>query len=204
MKKLLMVLMISFLLIGIVSAQGEVQGSNGEEKVSEDVALYSEPGAKMMKPEGEFNGEPREGNEFGETVRLSGEGDRVRLQAGNYSVNCEGCNLSQEMKENKLMIKAKLSNGRNAEIKVMPNTASETALNRLRLKVCAENCTIELKEVGNGNETRLAYKLNATKDAKVFGLFKAKANVEAQVDAETGEVITSKKPWWLAVSSTED
>jgi hypothetical protein len=91
-----------------------------------------------------------------------------------------------------------LSNGINAYVKVMPEVASETALERLRLKVCNEsnNCTIELKEVGYGNQTKLAYELKAQKESKVFFMFKKKMQVEAQVDAESGEVIREHKPWW--------
>ena len=41
--------------------------------------------------------------------------------------------------------------------------------------------------------------------SKVFGIFKTDMDVEAQIDAETGEVIKSKKPWWafLATESEE-
>ena len=56
----------------------------------------------------------------------------------------------------------------------MPETASERALLRLRLKNCNEtrNCTIELKEVGEGNRTRVIYEAKARKTFKLFGLFK--------------------------------
>ncbi len=104
-------------------------------------------------------------------------------------------------------IRAQLSNGKNASIKIMPDTASETALTRLRLKNCNEtmNCTIELKEVGQGNKTRLAYELKTERKSRLFGLFQARMQVQAQVDAETGEVIQTNKPWWafLAVEPEE-
>jgi len=95
------------------------------------------------------------------------------------------------------------SNGKNAEIKIMPDTASQTALERLRLRNCSlnENCTIQLKEVGNGNQTKVVYDMQAQKETKILGLFKARMNLETQVDAETGSVITTKKPWWSFLSS---
>ncbi|MEK6935282.1 MAG: hypothetical protein AABW67_00685 [Nanoarchaeota archaeon] len=84
----------------------------------------------------------------------------------------------------------------------MPSTASETALARLRLKFCNEtnNCTIILKEVGTGTEKRLVYQMKAQKNVRVLGLFKAKMNVEVNVDAETGKVISEHKPWWASIS----
>ena len=95
-------------------------------------------------------------NEQGEQIRVSELAqNRIRLNVGNVSVDCD-CSLTEEQIQNKTRLKMQLSNGRNAEIKIMPDTASERALERLRLKVCSEenNCTIELKETGKGNETR--------------------------------------------------
>ena len=86
----------------------------------------------------------------------------------------------------------------------MPNTASETALARLRLKNCNEECTIELKEVGTGEQVRMAYELKSQRNSKVFGMFNAKMDVEAQVDAETGELIKSNKPWWAFLASEKE
>jgi len=85
----------------------------------------------------------------------------------------------------------------------MPNTASETALQRLRLKNCNEEqgCNIELKEVGQGQQAKLAYEMKTQRQSKVFGLFGARMQVQAQVDAETGEIVRVKKPWWAFLAS---
>ncbi|VVB77953.1 Uncharacterised protein [uncultured archaeon] len=85
-----------------------------------------------------------------------------------------------------------LSNGKKAEIKIMPETASQKAIQRLG----ELGFNITLKEVGNGNETRVVYELTAEKEGKMLGLFKIKGKVSSEVDAETGEVILVKKPWW--------
>lgn len=97
-------------------------------------------------------------------------------------------------------------NGKNMEVKIMPDTASERALERLKLNVCSEenNCSIELKEVGNGNQTKAAYEVKVEKQARVLGLFKTKMQVQAQVDAENGEVIQTKKPWWAFLASESE
>lgn len=100
-------------------------------------------------------------------------------------------------------VHAKMSNGKNAEIKVMPETASARAIERLSLKVCSaeNNCTIQLKEVGKGNETKMAYEVKAQKESRMLGIFKKKMEVTADVDAETGEVIKSHKPWWAFLAA---
>jgi hypothetical protein len=107
------------------------------------------------------------------------------------------------MLQNRTRARLNLSNGRNAEIKIMPNTASETALARLRLRNCNESnkCTIELKEVGKGNETRAAYEVQVQRHFRILGMFRTKANVRAQIDAENGEVIRTNKPWWAFLAS---
>ena len=115
-------------------------------------------------------------------------------------------NLSEDELNNS-RLRIKLSNGRNAEIKIMPETASEQALRRLRLKRCNDtsvNCSIELKEVGQGNQTRLVYEARAKKMFRLFGIFKNREEVMTQIDAETGEEIRSRRPWWAWLASEED
>ena len=111
--------------------------------------------------------------------------------------------MTQEQTQAGTKLQVKLSNGKNAEVKVMPDTASEKAMEQLRIRVCSEenNCQIELKEVGQGEQVKAAYEVQVQKQAKVLGLFKAKMQVQAQVDAENGEVIQLKKPWWAFLAS---
>jgi hypothetical protein len=53
-----------------------------------------------------------------------------------------------------------------------------------------------LKTFGSGNDVKVEYQVKAQKNVKVIGLFRAKMNVEANVDAKTGEIISINKPWW--------
>jgi len=140
-------------------------------------------------------------NANGEQMQIQTE-NGFQLKVGNAEAK-SSMEISQVQSQNKTMLQAKLSNGMNAEIKVMPDTASETAIERLRLKVCSSenSCQIELKEVGTGEKIRAAYEVQAKKEAKVFGLFKTTMQVQAQIDAETGEVIQAKKPWWAFLAS---
>ncbi|MBX4195998.1 hypothetical protein KW805_00210 [Candidatus Pacearchaeota archaeon] len=98
------------------------------------------------------------------------------------------------------ILRVYLSNGRKADVKIMPDRASATALKRLRTKCENDNCTIELKEVGNGNKTRIAYEVRTEKDSRVFLIFNKKMVVAADVDAETGTIISVHKPWWSFIA----
>lgn|SRR3989338_3823666 len=92
-----------------------------------------------------------------------------------------------------------LSNGRNVEIKVMPETASAKAIERLgELKF-----NITLKQAGKGEFfSYVVYHLTAEKEAKLFGLIKKKAKIEVDVDAENdGKIISIKRPWWSFIAS---
>lgn len=128
------------------------------------------------------------------TLTITNQGD---LKSGDVKVKTE---LPVEIEGNNIRVIQ--SNDVKAEIKVMPVAASATAIERLKLKVCTEenNCTITLKEVGAGSETKLVYQVKAQKNVRVLGLFRAKMNVETNIDAETNEVISTKIPWWSVIS----
>ncbi len=108
-------------------------------------------------------------------------------------VNAVAEDLTQKITNKSLQ----LSNGRNAEIKIMPDAASERAIERLG----ELNFTIELKEVGQGENVKAVYELKGEKQGKFLGIIKIKARVIAQIDAETGEIIRIKKPWWAFLAS---
>ena len=144
-------------------------------------------------------------------------GKTMTIQAGRSGniivITIEKTNVSTELElelenetgeegENETKLKAKLSDGKTREIKVMPEVASERALERLRLKVCSEenNCTIELKEVSN----KATYELQAERHFRILAMFRVKAQVKAQVDAETGDITVVKKPWWAFLASESE
>ncbi|MCF7860935.1 hypothetical protein K9M79_01725 [Candidatus Woesearchaeota archaeon] len=140
-------------------------------------------------------------NQMGNQMIMHEEANnRFRLEVGGVSAHCP-FNITQERFQNRTRLYAGLSNGRYAEIKIMPDTASEMALQRLKLKKCDGDCQIELKEVGEGNQTRIAYEVRTQENRKVFGLFRANMNVQAQVNAESGEFISMHKPWWAFMTT---
>lgn len=229
MKKIFLVLLVSLMTISLVfAAQGET--GQGDSNLVDDLtnSVLTDSQQESENNNGSQLNTDQQTQNQGENTQLQIQ-NQIRVQSGNYEVS-EGKQMQiqtstgNELKlkvgnvevrsnmqigsehnltQNKTMLKAKLSNGKTAEIKVMPDTASERAIERLQLKVCNSdnNCSIELKEVGNNNQTKLAYEVNAQKQARVLGLFKTQMQVQAQVDAETGEVIKSKKPWWAFLAS---
>ena len=206
MKKILLSLFFGIFIISLVFAQGEITGrqqlqkniSLGERKFSSEqqVEIVSQFKNKIKTGNYQINGNQLKIQEK--------ENNKIQLQVRNISAHSR-LNITGEFDpiQNKTRLNVKLSNGRNAEIKIMPNVASETALKRLRLNVCNEsnNCSIELKEVGKGNKTKLGYEINIQKHARFLGLFNIRMKVQSQIDAENGEVIQTKKPWWAFLVS---
>jgi hypothetical protein len=188
MKKILIYSIVSLMLVSLVfAAQGDGQGNLIASNVNAQVQSRVQAG----------NYE----NSEGQQMQIRNEnGLHLKVEGVEASASL---NMTQEQVQNKTMLKTQLSNGKNAEIKIMPNTASETAIERLQLKVCnaENNCSIELKEVGNGENVKAAYEVKVQKEARVLGMFKTKMQVQAQVDAETGEVIQTRKPWWAFLAS---
>ncbi len=128
-------------------------------------------------------------------------------RSGNIIViTVEGTEVETELEveteaagNNKTKIKTKLSDGSQDEIKIMPDTASERALERLRLKACSEenSCVMQLKEVVN----KATYEIQVERHFKLLALFTVKAQEKAQVDAETGAITVVKKPWWAFLAT---
>lgn len=178
-----------------IQSQQKVQANNPE---SGDMARAQEQVQQQTKAKtGSYT------TENGKQVQVQEQANnRIQLKSGSATAQTS-MQMTQEQTQGGTRLQVKLSNGKNSEVKVMPDTASERALERLRMKVCSyENgCSLELKEVGQGEQARAAYEVQAQKQAKVLGLFRTKMQVQAQVDAENGEVIQTKKPWWAFLAS---
>ena len=104
--------------------------------------------------------------------------------------------LEIDLNENETDFGVILSNGRRAEVKIMPDTASQIALERLR----ALNFTVELKEVGR----RAVYGVEIDKEGRLLGIFKLKFKEEGRVDSETGEFLGVSRPFWAFLVTGED
>jgi hypothetical protein len=109
--------------------------------------------------------------------------------------------LEEEHEEKELKkVKMKLSNGNYKEIKIMPDRASETAIEKLKTN---KNLTIQLKEVGVGNNLSVVYDIEGNRTTKLLGLFKVRAHLRARIDADTGEIIEFETPWWYFLVGKE-
>ena len=204
MKKIFVMFGLMIFCLSFVFAGQGVQDGTGvyHEGV---IALGGQDGNELDLQGQAFGQQVRSGEYFGENgnrfqIQI-GEQERQRIISNGIEARFD-CNLTQEQMGEQTILRTQLSNGRNAEIKIMPDTASENALQRLRLKNCdPETCSLELKEVGQVDKIRLAYELHTKKSSKVFGLFKAQMQVRAQIDAENGEIINVSKPWWAFLTS---
>ena len=114
----------------------------------------------------------------------------MSVTAGNYDAESRGA-----------LLRASLSNGNYAYIRVLPQTASAQAQSHLNASCDDNNCSVELKEVGSGSETKTVYEVEVEKPCRVFGVFQSSMTVKADVDVETGEVISVNKPWWAFVAA---
>lgn len=126
------------------------------------------------------------------SISMTKQGDIIKIKSGEVEAV-----TSEEVSVIKSKLIMKTSNGINSEIKIMPKTASETAI----AKLGKLNFTIELKETGKGDNIKPIYELKAKKQGKILGIFKVEGEVSTQIDAETGDIISTKKPWWAFLAS---
>jgi len=147
-----------------------------------------------------------QGEAFQLKIQTNSEfGAIIRSQNGTAEAKTE-MKMTQQQDGNQTKTYAELSNGMKAEVKVMPDTASEKALEVLRAKCEETGCQIELKEVGKGEETKAAYEVKAQKQVKVLGFIKTQMRTQAQIDAGTGEIVRTRNAWWgfLAKKNIEE
>jgi len=122
-----------------------------------------------------------------------------------WEENCSSAESDNEIESDNKNESGKIKGN---SVKIMPDTASARALEVLGAKCSEKGCIIEFKDVGaenmsNKNQTKLVYKITAEKDVKILGFIKAKMSVTAEVDADTGEVTNTKKPWWAFLSKED-
>ncbi len=140
--------------------------------------------------------------ESGRRIQVEQSNNKVQLRSGSVTAQTS-LEMIQKQTQSGTRLQLKLSNGENLELKVMPDTAVEKAMVNLNLQSCSEEngCEVELKEITKGNQVRAVYEVNVQKEAKILGLFKSKMQIKSEVDAETGEIIQTKKPWWAFLAS---
>jgi hypothetical protein len=214
MKKILLIALFLFLSVSLVLAVqnnslGKANNSLNKNSSLEKNQTNQGIGQQLREQIRERKEEIRTGNytgPFGQLLRVREMAQNLReLRVDDISAKTD-LNISAETDaEGKTKLKTRLKNGQEKEIKIMPDTASEKALERLKLKVCLpENCIIQLKDVGTGQTEKIQYEVQLERHSKILGIFKKKMQVRADVDAETGDV-KLHKPWWafLAMQPAE-
>ena len=74
------------------------------------------------------------------------------------------------------------------EVKIMPDTASQKAINILELK---KDIEIELKNTG-----KPTYEIIGMKEVRLFGFIKTEMPIKTEVNGETGNIENTERPWW--------
>lgn len=191
------------MLISAFNGSDERNNSNREmnrERINEMKDKIQELKDKIREHKGEFKME-------GKKVNISELNDTQKeFIVGKINAKT-GLNLSIDDLGNGTLgsiMSAYMSNGRKAEIRVMPDRASEIAREKFKIRCEEHNCTFELKEVGKGNESRAVYEMRAEKKSKLFGLFSKKMEIRSEIDAETGVAGKVHKPWWAFLASESD
>ncbi len=140
-------------------------------------------------------------------IENSTEGGRIRekfkyeIKGEETDVETEDeIDLEEETNGTDYKLKARLKDGDFEEIKIMPDTASQIALERLK----ALNFTIQLKEGRYNNTPRVVYNIEAKKNGKFLGIFKLSLKTDAQVDSQTGELLGVNAPWWAFLVAQQD
>ena len=99
-------------------------------------------------------------------------------------------------------LKVILSDGSEQGIKILPEDAMIIARNNLKIGKGIEE--IEIREEVHNNVPRAVLHFNSDKTGRFLGLWKIKARFEATIDPETGEVLSSKGPWWAFLLTGEN
>ena len=129
----------------------------------------------------------------------------IALRVDNTTAETDLNITAETDSEGNSTLMANMSNGRNREIKIMPDRAAQRALDALKLKVCSpdNNCTIQLKKTGSAVNETLKYEMQVERHSRILGIFEAKMLQRAEIDAETGNVTSVQKPWWAFLATEE-
>ena len=105
-----------------------------------------------------------------------------------------------QLKEN-YQFQYQLGDGEFINANLNREQAQEQIRQKIQQRFNIQNCScenIKLVELKNEfNQNRIAYQVIEDQEGKIFGLFKKKIQIQANVDIENGEVISIKKPWYM-------
>lgn len=108
-----------------------------------------------------------------------------------------GAEVEVDSEGNILVIE--LSSGERRESETTAAEAKESASAQMGTE--CNDCTVQIVEVRSENQERVAYKVQDTYRARFLAIFPVDAKISAYVDAETGQVIDTRKSL-VAILST--
>ena len=112
-------------------------------------------------------------------------------QSGNTIVQVKNTNASTQVQLYKdgEKVYGIFKNNETKEINLLPDQVKERIEERLRERVRLNNTNITLNENGQ-------YEVQAQKRARLLWIIPVKEKVQAQIDAETGEITRTRNSWW--------
>ena len=128
-------------------------------------------------------------------IEIETKGGDIKIKR---MIEVKGTGIKSELEiierfdEDGVQLRANLSSGEEQNINVLPDEASQIVLEILRIN----NFSIELREVGEGDDVKAVYLAEGNKSGKLLGLFDVNLAVEVQIDSETGDIIRYSEPWW--------
>jgi len=105
-----------------------------------------------------------------------------------WETNCQNIEPIEAETEEKIEVKNNKIYVNKKEIKIMPDTASQKAIEKLKIK---KDIKIEIKDTG-----KPVYEVSGKKESKILGLFKVNMLIKTEINTENGNVEKTKKPWW--------
>ena len=218
MKKVLVFIFIALFLVSFgVAKQEKVTGRTVEQGLQGQTQAQSDSGAEDgqgILTQAQIQNIVRERNRLrlnqtevpenctrtGSVMKCDISGGREMTvtagRSGNVIVQSKGINMSTNVtlyKANNTFYGV-FRNNETKAINYLPDQVREKIREKLRVNL--ENETIELDEDGT-------YQMRAEKKARLFGLFRVRERVTAQINAETGEIIRTRTSWWGFLAADE-
>ncbi len=218
MKKILIFIFLTFLLISFISAQGITASAinNNSENPNNSNSQNNDLNKKQNLTKSQIENIIQTRNRIrtqlnesecpndcicdGSTIRFQLENSReMIIRAGNsgniiFQSKKTGASTNVELYRSENKIYGIFKNNQTKEIKIFPDEIQEKIRERIRARL--ENQTIKLDENG-------IYQIRAEKRARLFALFPVRANIQAEIDSETGEIIRIRNPWWSFLAQDE-
>lgn len=113
----------------------------------------------------------------------------VYTKSGNIIFQVKNVNASTQVTlyHHNKTIYAELPNGTIKEIEIMPDKVKEKLEEKLKTKLEEKNITLNKDGF---------YEIQMQKRSRLFFLFPVREKVQAQVNAENGEIVKLRNPWW--------